>query len=134
MELNMPLILVVDDDESLRDLVCEILTRAGYRVSVAGSSKCGYCRLSTSLLLGRPFDLVVSDVVMPEETGPAMMERLRVERGVVFPSLFISGYTRPALVLKGLLGTGQEFMQKPFNSAALLSKVKSMLARKGRPR
>ena len=134
MELNMPLILVVDDDESLRDLVCEILLRAGYRVSVAGSSKCGSCLLSASLLLGRPFDLVVSDVVMPDETGPAMIERLRGERGVDFPSLFISGYTRPALVLKGLLGTGQEFMQKPFNSAALLSKVKSMLARKGRPR
>ena len=90
--------------------------------------------IGTSLLLGRPFDLVVSDVVMPEETGPAMMERLRVERGVVFPSLFISGYTRPALVLKGLLGTGQEFMQKPFNPAELLGRVQLMLARQGGPR
>ena len=134
MELNMPLILVVDDDESLRDLVCEILICAGYRVSVAGSSKCGSCLLSASLLLGRPFDLVVSDVVMPDETGPAMIERLRGERGVDFPSLFISGYTRPALVLKGLLGTGQEFMQKPFNPAELLGRVQLMLARQGGPR
>ena len=85
----MPVILVIDDDETVRELVCAILMRAGYCVSVAGSSKCGYCRLSTSMLLRRPFDLVVSDVVMPGETGPAMMERLRAERGVDFPVLFM---------------------------------------------
>ena len=128
MELNIPVILVVDDDDAIRELVSDILMRAGFSVSVAGLSKCGYCLLDVSLLLGRPFDLVVSDVLMPGENGPAMIERFCAERGVDFPVLFMSGYTRPALVSEGILGTGQEFLQKPFNPADLLAKVRSMLA------
>ena len=127
MDINKLVILVVDDDETVRELVSEFLLQAGFRVSVAWSSKCGHCLLSASLLLGRPFDLVVSDIMMPGETGPAMIERLRAERGVAFPVLFISGYTRQALVGEGILGTGQEFLQKPFNPADLLAKVRSML-------
>ena len=127
MDINIPVILVIDDDDAIRELVSEILMRAGYSVSGVESSKCGYCLLDVSLLLGRPFDLVVSDVVMPGENGPAMIERFCAERGVDFRVLFMSGYTRQALVGEGILGTGQEFLPKPFNPADLLSKVGKML-------
>ena len=108
---NRPVILVIDDDESVRSLVCEVLTYAGFAVNSVGSSRCGYCQLRTSLILGRPFDLVVSDVVLPLEHGPAMLERVRVDMGVDFGKiLFISGYSRKALLSRRLIGADDEYI------------------------
>ena len=128
MDIAMPLILVIDDDAAMRGLVCEILLRAGFRVSSAGTADGAYDILSTSLEAGEPFDLVVSDVMMWGETGPAMLKRFSVDKGVNFPVLFISGYSKQALVSKGLLGVDQELLEKtPFMLSELITKVRSML-------
>ena len=127
---NKPVILAIDDDESVRELVCEVLTHTGFVVNGVGSSRCGYCQLRTSLILGRPFDLVVSDVIMPGKTGPAMLERVRADMGVDFgKKLFISGYSRKALLSRRLIGAEDEYLQKPFDAKVLVGKVRSMLGR-----
>ena len=128
MDIAMPLILVIDDDVAVRGLVCEILLRAGFRVSSAGTADGAYDILATSLEAGEPFDLVVSDVMMWGETGPAMLKRFSVDKGVDFPVLFISGYSKQALVSKGLLGVDQELLEKTsFMLSELITKVRSML-------
>ena len=86
--------------------------------------------MRASLDLGKPFDLVVSDVMLGwGEKGPAMLQRFKQNLGVSFPLLFISGYSKQTLIADGLLDAGQAFLEKPFQMSELVGKVRSMLGR-----
>jgi CheY-like chemotaxis protein len=101
-------VLLVDDDELVRRVVAESLRIAGYQVIEAPS---GQEALSMVTALP-PFDLVVSDVVMPGMPGPSMVARLRAQRPDV-KVLFITGHAG-AHELRGEL-----VLQKPFTGDAL---------------
>jgi CheY-like chemotaxis protein len=115
-------VLLVDDEESLRSLVCRTLQRYGYTVIATGSGD-EACRVAATH--GAPFDLLVTDVVMPGMNGPELAEALRRDS----PNLkviFMSGYANDTLSQHtGMDGT--RFLQKPFAPVALARSVRQLL-------
>jgi two-component system cell cycle sensor histidine kinase/response regulator CckA len=114
-------VLVVEDERAIRDLVRSHLVSAGFEVSVAEDGEAG---LALAQKAERPFDLLVSDVVMPNLSGPAMMRRLRVAHPQA-KVLFISGY--PATHLGEEPDPGDPLIQKPFRRRELLSRVQALI-------
>jgi DNA-binding response OmpR family regulator len=117
-------ILFVEDELFVREVTCEVLRAAGYRVLTAKSAAEGERAYKVH---GGEVSLLLSDVVLPGETGRALARRLR--RGhPELPVLLISGYSEQM----GLGGDGQEeYLAKPFSSGVLLLKIKKLLSRVG---
>jgi PAS domain S-box-containing protein len=115
-------VLVVEDEEPLRRMICLILGQAGYLVEAAGNAE-----EAVPLALGLDgIDLLVSDVILPGENGREMAEtilRLHPDMKV----LFISGYTESVVGQKGALLGGVSFLQKPFSPAVFSRKVREVL-------
>jgi len=116
-------VLVVEDEPMVRAISVESLEMLGYRVLQASN---GEEALEVARAYGGVIDLVVSDVVMPVMGGPALVQRLRIERPHV-KVLFVSGYTDDAIVRQGVLEPGVEFLQKPFALAALARRIREIL-------
>ena len=116
-------ILLVEDDDSVRRLARLMLERTGYRVVEAGNPK-EALRLANEF--GRPIDLLLSDVIMPESEGPPLFNRLVREHPAV-RVLYMSGYADEAIVRHGVLVEGTPFLQKPFTPRALTQKVRDVL-------
>jgi PAS domain S-box-containing protein len=115
-------ILVVEDEEVVRELITVTLQRAGYTVLVAEN---GARALEIARSTSVPIEALVSDVVMPGIGGRELMQRLRADRPDL-RVLFVSGYTADSLP-KG--GDGDfDYLQKPFTRAELLDKLAAMLA------
>ncbi|PYV38968.1 MAG: hybrid sensor histidine kinase/response regulator, partial [Acidobacteria bacterium] len=116
-------ILLVEDQELLRHLVGELLRSWGYTVLEASN---GNEALSISKGQKGPIGLMVTDVEMPEMSGPELarhLSPLRPEMKV----LFMSGYTMETFGQDGMSQAGTEFLQKPFTATALLSRLKDLL-------
>jgi signal transduction histidine kinase/CheY-like chemotaxis protein len=116
-------ILLVEDENALRELTQEILQRRGYTVLPA-------CDATQALQIARDnagrIDLVLTDVIMPGITGPQLVEQLRHEQPDL-PALFMSGYTSDT-VLRDDVATGEaHFLQKPFSAAVLAAKLRQVL-------
>jgi len=120
-------ILVVEDDEDVRELVTRMLSRSGYQVVVAPSP-------AEALALARgghpAVDLLVSDVVMPRMSGIELLGRIREFRPDL-PTLLISGYSADTVPGSGLPERTQ-LLRKPFATAALLRAVDEILHRTSR--
>jgi CheY-like chemotaxis protein len=116
-------VLLVEDEEVVRNLSKEILETYGYSVLVAANGREG-------LILGNefqgPIDLVITDVIMPLMSGPEMAEGLRISRPDT-RVLFMSGFTDEAIVHHGVLDENVFFLQKPFSPEALASKAREVL-------
>ena len=123
-------VLLVEDLDSVRVLVRSILARSGYDVLEARSGE-----MALELAERHPgkLQLLVTDVVMPRMTGPALAERLRALRPEL-QVLFMSGYTDGAMAHHGLLEPGMAFVQKPVAPNVLLAKVRELLGRGRAPR
>jgi PAS domain S-box-containing protein len=116
-------LLVVEDEPMVRAISVESLEMLGYRVLQASH---GEEALEVARAYAGAIDLVVSDVVMPIMGGPALVQRLRIERPHI-KVLFVSGYTDDAIVRQGVLEPGVEFLQKPFALAALARRIREIL-------
>ncbi|GAB4362354.1 MAG: hypothetical protein Kow00128_02040 [Deltaproteobacteria bacterium] len=116
-------ILVTEDEEMVRDLVCTILRRNGYRVLEARD---GEEALEVVERHEGPIHLLVTDVVMPRIGGPELAERLAQLRPGI-RVLFISGYTDTAVTKLGMITPGSAFLEKPFVPGALVSRVRTLL-------
>ncbi|WP_447979376.1 ATP-binding protein [Candidatus Nitrospira bockiana] len=116
-------IVVVEDEESVRGLVVAILTTSGYRVLEAANGVEG---LEVIQRASDDCRLVITDVMMPELTGPAMIERLAA-RLPGLNVLYMSGYADDLLAAKGLTPR-HHFLQKPILPDVLLAKVEALLA------
>jgi two-component system, cell cycle sensor histidine kinase and response regulator CckA len=117
-------ILLVEDEEGLRALNARGLTSRGYTVLEASNGVEAIDVLEKS---GKPVDLVVSDVVMPEMDGPTLARELR-NRNPDLKIIFVSGYAEDAFQ-KNLPEHGQfAFLPKPFTLKQLVAAVKETLA------
>ncbi|HTK29681.1 MAG TPA: ATP-binding protein, partial [Vicinamibacterales bacterium] len=116
-------VLVVEDEGPVRHIAKVILERAGYRVVDAASP-----REAEGIFLQDPrrFDLLVTDVVMPESSGPRLFDRLAAIRPDL-KVLYVSGYTGEAIVHQGQLDPGVKFLQKPFTAADLTRRVREAI-------
>jgi len=115
-------ILLVEDDDLMRQLLVEVLELEGHRVRAAGTTD-----EALELAASAPVDLLVTDVVMPGLTGFDLAGRIR-ERGLNPRVLFVSGYTDQILADRGQLGPGDAFLRKPFGNDELVAKVAEVLS------
>jgi CheY-like chemotaxis protein len=116
-------VLLVEDEDPVRELVRDMLEMAGYRVHAASG---GPEALEWAQDPANDFDLLVSDVVMPRMNGGELAERLRHLRGEL-RVLFVSGYPDDAIVRHGVRESGAPFLQKPFTYQMLTEKVREVL-------
>jgi PAS domain S-box-containing protein len=116
-------VLLVEDEDALRDLSARILTDAGYRVY--GASNGTEAEASFMRHTGE-IDLVITDVVMPECGGPELLARLR-SFAPELPVLYMSGYTEQSIAHKAGFDRGLPFVQKPFTAAELVRQVRAAL-------
>jgi PAS domain S-box-containing protein len=116
-------ILLVEDDEMVRGLAQMTLEASGYRVLQAtnGAEALLVCQQNPE-----PIHLLLTDVVMPGMSGPAVADRLKTLRPQM-SVLYMSGYTEDAIVQHGVLNEGVNFIEKPFAPAALARKVREVL-------
>jgi len=116
-------ILVVEDEEAVRELIREILQLKGYTVLEAGSP---HEAMSICDTHDRSIDLVLTDVIMPGMNGPALAGRL-LSRLPHVKIIYMSGYTDAGIVDGGLLDSGHAFLQKPLSAESLVRKVREVL-------
>ena len=118
-------ILVVEDDADLRAYVSELLRDLNYRVVVASSAQAAL----TILLQEEPkIDLLLTDVVMPGIDGRELGRRAQQIRPNI-KILYMTGYSRNAVVHQGRLDEGVELLEKPISQAKLALRVREMLDR-----
>lgn len=109
-------ILVIDDEDELRNLLKEILISNNYRVKVAANGAA-----ALSLIESETFDLIISDVMMPVMGGAQLREELET-RGLKPKILFLSGYSEQTL-FDHFNENQVQFLEKPFSTASLLEKI-----------
>lgn len=116
-------ILVVEDDEAIRDMICKILSRQNYRVSTANDGNEAVIMIKQG---GVKYDLVLSDVVMPGLNGidlAGMLPRLLPGAGIIL----MSGFNERVIAQYGKLDPKIPFMQKPFRKGDLEAKIRQVL-------
>lgn len=118
-------ILLAEDDASVRTLAANILKEHGYRVIVAADGVEAVAKFNDH---AESVDLVLLDVLMPRKNGKEACDELRMRRSDV-KVLFMSGYTPDLIHEKGILDRGIELLHKPFSPGALLEKVRQMLSK-----
>jgi signal transduction histidine kinase/CheY-like chemotaxis protein len=116
-------LLLVEDEEGVRDLISEWLGGHGYAVLVASN---GADALALAARQQGRIDLLIADVIMPQMGGPALAARLlpvRPEMKVIY----VSGYADEAIGDPQVLAAGAAFLQKPFSLDTLVRKVREIL-------
>ncbi len=116
-------ILMVEDNDEVRNLARNILQRYGYKVLEAEN---GEEALRISQQHQQPIHLMLTDVVMPGMSGRELAECIQSQRSEI-KVLYMSGYTDSAIVHHGVLTSGVNFIQKPFTPDNLTSKIREVL-------
>jgi PAS domain S-box-containing protein len=116
-------ILLVEDEEMVRNLTTEVLQTCGYEVLSAANGEQA-CEISQTFQGN--IDLMITDVVMPQMGGRDLAEYLAATRPNT-SVLYMSGYTDDAIVRHGVLDKNMPFLQKPFSPDSLARKVKEVL-------
>lgn len=115
-------ILVVDDDTRLRSLLQRFLRESGYFVSVAKDAMS-----AREMLQNYKFDLLIVDIMMPQETGLQFLEKLRKESRV--PVILLTAMGETADRIAGLELGADDYLPKPFEPKELLLRLKNILKR-----
>jgi len=121
-------LLVVEDNADVRARICEILRGLGYTVDdaadgVAGLAKCDAAR--------PPYDLLLTDVVMPGPIGGKALADAVSSRWPAIPVVFMSGYTEDAITHQGRLDAGVRLLAKPFRRHELAQMIRQALDDRG---
>ncbi len=116
-------IILVEDEETVRQLAAEVLTTYGYQILEAAN---GSAALALCAQYQEPIHLLISDVIMPELSGSALVSQLSQLRPEL-KVLYMSGYTDNAIIHQGVLDQKANFIQKPFTPMALAHKVRVVL-------
>ena len=123
MRATVMRVLVVEDDETVRELVCAVLAERGYEVLCAPHG-------SEALRLAEEYpgkiDLMLSDIIMPQMHGPQLARELQSIRPNT-KVLFVSGYSDSDISDQGILAPDVRFLEKPFTPETLGKKVREVL-------
>lgn len=125
----MALIYVVEDDKSIQEIETFALQNVGYKV--AGFSSAGefYDALKEEVP-----DLILLDVMLPDEDGLTIVKKLRTRKDtVLIPVIMVTAKTSEIDKVKGLDIGADDYMTKPFGVMELISRVKAMLRRSAKP-
>lgn len=118
-------VLLVEDEDMVREVTLKMLRRGGYNVLAAAGA-------DDALRIARehnaPIHLLLTDVVMPGMKGPALADRLRALRPEI-RVLYMSGYAEEAIASHGVVDADSDFIEKPFPPNVLLGKVRDALDR-----
>jgi DNA-binding NtrC family response regulator len=116
-------VLIVEDEDGVRELTRQILSRAGYQVLLAAEP-------GEALALFHEYadeiTLLLTDVVLQNMSGRELAQRIEGKSAKI-RVLYMSGYTDDAVLHNGVLNAGAQFLQKPFTTETLLRKVQEVL-------
>lgn len=118
-------LLVVDDDEEMRDLLRKVLDKEGYRVSVAGNG-----REALAVLAQESFDLVVTDMLMPYDGGLELLETLRRTHPAL-PVIIVTAFGDWRSYTRALELGAAAFISKPLHMSELIAAVHNALEGRG---
>lgn len=119
---QMPHVLVVDDDDRLRDLLVKFLGDNGFLVAAAADAM-----EARRLMQGLAFDLIVLDLMMPGESGLEFADKLRESSSI--PILMLTAMAESEDRIKGLETGGDDYLTKPFEPRELVLRIKNILKR-----
>jgi CheY-like chemotaxis protein len=116
-------VLVVEDEPAVRDMTTKVLERAGYQVLAVADGIQALAAAGSAA----PFDVLVTDVVMPNLTGIELAERM-MDRYPLIGVVLLSGYTAETLDLERVAARGASFVPKPVTSSQLLQAILDVAA------
>jgi two-component system cell cycle sensor histidine kinase/response regulator CckA len=116
-------VLLAEDELGVRKVVREVLEQAGHTVLEAAS---GPAALQAAKGYAGAIQLLLTDVVMPEMSGPELAKKLTTARPEL-RVLYMSGYTEEAILQHGMLSAGITLLQKPFSKDDLLRRVRDVM-------
>jgi PAS domain S-box-containing protein len=116
-------VLVVEDEDGVRQVVERLLLKSGYNVLVAGS---GPEALALAESRKEPIDLLLTDIVMPRMSGKELADRLSAARPTI-KTVYMSGYTDDVVSRTRALDNGEAVVQKPFTGEELTARVRAAL-------
>ena len=123
----MKRILIVEDEQDIQELLEAYLGDAGYETATAGDGIEAVSRFQQEA-----FDLVLLDVMLPDEDGLTIVKKLRAGAATKhLPVLMVTAKTSELDKVKGLDGGADDYMTKPFGVMELISRVKALLRRAG---
>ena len=119
-------LLVADDSDRNREMLCHQLERQGYSVTAVANG-----RDALRLLKERPFDLVLLDVLMPDVDGFAALESIKADRHLrEIPVIMISASDEYSSVIRCIEGGAEDYLPKPFDPVLLRARLKASLEKK----
>ncbi|MCH9769825.1 MAG: response regulator [Gammaproteobacteria bacterium] len=117
-------ILVVDDDQGIRDLLSKFLQQHSYRTSTAKNGQ-----EMQQVLNSKCVDLIILDIMMPGDDGLTLCQRLRSSSNI--PILMLTAVSEDVDRIVGLEMGADDYLSKPFNPRELLARMKAVLRRSG---
>ena len=115
-------ILVVDDEESIREVVCAMLTAAGYRCTAAASGSAALNLLDSE----EPFELMLSDLMMAEMQGDVLLERAK-QRFPAMEVIMVTAVSDLSVALEAFRNGAYDYLTKPIDREQLLDRVRRAL-------
>ena len=118
----MKKILVIEDEEGIRDSIQEIIEMAGYKVTPVANGAAG-----TSALMHNSFDLIICDVMMPEMDGFSLLTSLKKDPSFVTPFIFLTAKVQSNDLRNGMNLGADDYLHKPFKRIDLLNAIETRL-------
>lgn len=118
----MKKILVIEDDQDIRDSIQEIVEMAGYDVTSIANGAAGI-----KAIMHNPFDLIICDIMMPEMDGFSLLTALKKDPSFVTPFIFLTAKVQSNDLRTGMNLGADDYLHKPFKSKDLLSAIETRL-------
>ncbi len=119
--IDMAKVLIVDDEEMICDLLKRSLSIEGFQTDTAENGMLGLQKCAEN-----KYDLVISDILMPEMDGITMMEKIKDAQPEI-PIILITGYAKQYTARKATEAGASDFLTKPFRNAEIMKSVRKAL-------
>lgn len=118
-------IIIVEDQEMIREILNETLTMNGYTVIEAANGQIALEKIVSADEMGFPIDLLITDIKMPGMTGLELIDKLN-SKNIFMPILAITGFSDKEIIIKLLRKGCKDYLEKPFSTETLLKHVKEL--------
>ncbi len=106
-------ILIIDDEESIRDGCTQVLSRKGFQVESTGDALLGQ-----EMALKNIYDVILLDIRMPKMDGLEILKKLKVEKNISAKVIIITGYGSIPMAVEAMRQGAFNFLSKPYSAAA----------------